>query len=401
MLSGCGPSDHPVDRLTYDGVPGSPAELHLYQDTPVVDVRLMKKRSSGAWEDGWFMVDSGSPITIVEEGMYNTSLSVERFDLFEAFGMTFFDLRLVPLDLFEPYSPLSGVIGGDILRHFTLALDYRHMTAYLFEEYDDLLPVTVPEILPSVSITFSLLGGGVMILPEGGEVTAAATRVTVTVEVEGMDVVAVVDTGASAPVLTPALAESLMERRPERPVLEGIIVDTASGLAEATMTRVARMTLGDAEATSVPCMWVHDELFMYYLSREIGQPVTMLLGGAFLRNFFLVMDYPRTVIHLAPYSDLSHIDSREYVFVGFSLIEWEGAAHVDTVYPSTDAERKGVRQGDRVVSVDGETVSTPSEAAALVDLHQTGEDVLFVLQRGSESLEIPVLLEDLLPPFVE
>lgn len=68
-------------------------------------------------------------------------------------------------------------------------------------------------------------------------------------------------------------------------------------------------------------------------------------------------------------------------------------ACVEHVVRGSPADKGGVRVGDRIVSVDGDKVSEPSEVSRAVAARRTGERISLVLQRGTGTVTTPVLLE--------
>lgn len=398
ISSGCGPKD---DTLDFSGQPGQAVDLEVVADTPAVEVSLKVRASDTGYRQGLFLLDTGSPVTLLEQTVYGVDTGFLRLSELFAFELRFFDLKVGAMDLFGSSSLLTGIIGGDVFRHFTLAVDYRHALTWLFDEYDGDPPVTVGQTAAPFVVGFSLLGGGVLVLPDGDEMEARATRVTVTAEVEGRAVTAVVDTGASAPVLEGGLAGQLFVERPDRPRLDGIEVTTVDGRTSAFITRVTSLAVGEAEVVSVPCLVPENTQVFYFLSREVGRTVSLLIGGSFLRSFFTVIDYPGRKLMLAPYTVTDHIDPEEYVFVGFQMEQAPGRVQVALVYPGTDAEAKGIRVGDEVASIDGQAVTDVAQAYGLVAAHSLGEEVSLGLVRQGAPLSLSVLVEDLLPEFSE
>ncbi len=88
-----------------------------------------------------------------------------------------------------------------------------------------------------------------------------------------------------------------------------------------------------------------------------------------------------------------------------STADWEGNAMarlglksdlgpplVDQVVPDKPAERAGLKEGDRIVAIDGEPVRSPSDVAALTNAHPGGRLVFRVARDGSE-MDVPLTVE--------
>ena len=175
------------------------------------------------------------------------------------------------------------------------------------------------------------------------------------------------------------------------------------GVSDAYVTRVTRLAVGDSEVRSVACLVPDNTMLFFYISQEIGHPVSMLIGGSFLRYFFTVIDFPGRELKLSRYTTTPHIDPQEYVSVGFQMAEGAGpgVVWVALVYPGSDAELKGVWEGDEVTAIDGQTITGLPQALTLVGAHTAGEEVGFSFLRAGTPYDATVLVEDLLPEFLE
>jgi hypothetical protein len=73
---------------------------------------------------------------------------------------------------------------------------------------------------------------------------------------------------------------------------------------------------------------------------------------------------------------------------------WRDAAHTEseppgfallTPRPESELARAGVRGGELLLAVDGQQVRTTDEIQAVIRKHAIGDEVRFLIQRGSES----------------
>ncbi len=68
--------------------------------------------------------------------------------------------------------------------------------------------------------------------------------------------------------------------------------------------------------------------------------------------------------------------------------------YVAAVSEGSDAEKQGIRVGDVITAVDGQSVMTTGEVVAMKDAHQVGDQMTFSIWRPEGSLEISITLMD-------
>jgi hypothetical protein len=279
----------------------------------------------------------------------------------EALGLKFEGAPVVggDLSLSLPDVAIGGLLGGNVLCHFPTSFNYRDAQVTLGPAQD---PTAV---LAATSTPFTLEGGGRGLLPDGKTVvTFYNTRITVKATVEGSEKTFVVDTGASINLVSPALYTQLVADG--RGKMEGLAASTVMGSAQTRVTRVRSLKLGDAEVTGLAVADVSGQL-LTALGAEVGHPVDGLLGGTFLREFFVTADYDNSSLRLARYSTRAHI-SDEFRRVGarLGLARAPSPARyaIDSVLPGTDAAAKGLKAGEALLAVDGQSLNTMEPQAA-------------------------------------
>jgi S1-C subfamily serine protease len=94
-----------------------------------------------------------------------------------------------------------------------------------------------------------------------------------------------------------------------------------------------------------------------------------------------------------PLLGISGIDVSPEVAEEFGLDASQGAV-VDAVQEGTGAEEAGVRPGDIITAVDGETLATMAELVAEVRSRAPGDEVELTLVRDGEELELSVTLSE-------
>ncbi len=383
--------------LDYSGTPGQEVPVTIANSVPVID-------ASADGAPGRFLVDSGSPASILDltGGQPGT-----RRVVLDAFALSFADVPVAVFDLFAgAEEAVNGLVGGDVISGFDLTIDYRNQRGWLAD--DDALPAGVDPatIDDPVWTGAQLRGGGRLDVPgcTTGDcsVHVGATRLLVEVSLESAPPAwFLVDTGATAVVLAPDVADALGD--PARPRLDGVTVTTADGPATAYYTRVAEMSLADgaAVATDVPVLVLPASL-LAPLEDEVGHPIAGLLGGSFLRQFLITLDDPGHRLRLARFRDQDHIDADEFVGVGFTMASQGGVWEVRDVYSGTDAAAEGLVRGEPVVSLDGVTIGGADRATVngILAGFALGDDVPVGVVRAGTDVTVQVAVEDLLPHYI-
>jgi len=129
--------------------------------------------------------------------------------------------------------------------------------------------------------------------------------------------------------------------------------------------------------------------------------VHALVGGKFLRNFLVTIEYGKQVVRLARYSDESHIDTDEYIGPGFDLVtvndvDWT-IKHVNT---TVDAYAKGVRDNEVVDAIGGTPITgqPASFVRPLFKSYAPGTNMPISIRNVPET-DLTVKVYDLLPHY--
>jgi hypothetical protein len=196
-------------------------------------------------------------------------------------------------------------------------------------------------------------------------IVLAPTRVPITVSVEGVDHTFLLDSGASEITVRSTLFGSLIADG--RAVMEGFPITTAAGQTTGRVSRLRTVSVGGEAVTDAAVLsaGTTTDTLIENISMETKQTIDGLLGGSFLREFFLVVDYPHGAVRLQRYPTRDHI-SDELQRVGMSLAadSGTGTMRVDAVYAGSDAAQKGVSVGDQVLTVDGQTLGPLDQISA-------------------------------------
>ena len=307
---------------------------------------------------GRMLVDTGSPFTLVDPTAFAglTLPSQPEVNVAITFGAITVDsvptlpVSVATMDKLE----LGGIAGGNMLEAFSTTFDYRAQT---LELGSGAAPTGVEQ--PGAQVAFQLAGGG-RAQVDNGTVAFPATRVPVTVNVEGTDHPFILDTGASEITVRSSLFDTLTADG--RASVAGFPVTTASGPTTGQVTRIRSMSVGGEAVTGLAAMTIGDML-LDTIAGEIGQPLDGLLGGGYLREFLVTVDYPHRTLRLQRYDTLDFIVD-EFKCVGISLGLNATGACVVAVYLGTDAAQKGIAPGDVLLSVDNQAVDPLDELGA-------------------------------------
>jgi hypothetical protein len=221
-------------------------------------------------------------------------------------------------------------------------------------------------------------------------VTLPPTRITVTANVEGTNHLMLLDTGATNSIVRQSVFDGIAADG--RKVLDEQ-ASTVMGAQSVKLMRAKSIKAGDADVQG-SILGSLDNMVFDELGVEVGQTVDGLLGGAWLREFVVSVDYAGDQLTLRRYPDRAHIHD-ELIRLGFALTQSGGQYNVGMVFAGSDAEAKGLTASTHVVSIDGQTLAglIPSQADALL-LGTAGTTKS--VQTATSTLTIKV--EDLLAP---
>lgn len=360
------------------------------------------------------LVDSGSPITFLDGPAFPGLADGKHQVELAAFGLTFPSFTLASWNAFGGEDSITGIVGGDLLRHFAFTLDYQGGRVWLDDPYDPAARPADVRAQVEASLPMEVKGGGTFTLQGScassgcGTLHVAPTRVMlkVTFESQTTPVWVVVDTGASGMVMDEALLTSLGDAA-GRPRLEGAVFGTVDGAVRGFHSRVWRVRLGTATGggsvavDDVAVMVAPDFDVLDGVSNEVGVRVHALVGGSLLRYFLTTLDYQEGELRLARYDQPSHVDPDEWIGIGLSFQRDGDEWLVREAYTNHDAYMKGVRRGDVVEEINGVPVRGQSGEVidgALAGL-KLGDDVEVRYRRDAALISVRVLVEDLLPHY--
>ncbi len=401
LLVACGCGDDPSGFATM-GMPGIPSPTRVGSNLVFADVAI------DGYPGGRLGVDTGSPLMLVDPAKFPGLVLPVTTQVTADLTVGSFTVDGVPMIRFPTTSgmdPLNfaGLLGGNVMRQFQVRLDYAHPDhAFRLGMPAMEMPAEGVEI-PGNAVAFSLEGGGRGTF-QGEILSVPATRIPLTVDVEGVSHPFILDTGASETTVRAALFDTL--KADGRAQLDGLPISTVMGSTTATVTRVR--TLGVAGATVVnPVVMALGnpigDMLLDGIETEVHHPIDGLLGGNFLREFMVTVDYPGHTLHLQRYTAATIVD--EFKRVGLELATGSATHHfvIGKVYPGTDAAAKQLMVGDELVSIDGQALD-PLDAAAADGLLSGTVGATHAIGLGTaqtsglSNTTVDVLIEDLIPP---
>jgi hypothetical protein len=378
------------------------------------------------------LIDSGSPVVLLDPTLFDRTPPTSeaqipitvKLGLLDANGDPVVVINNVPAlqvsNAMMDALGFGGILGGDVMRNFSVQLDY---SAPMMEGFclGCNASTTRTDVSPGGTIPFTLKGGGRSSVTLGTDAQGNVinspvsnippTRIPLMVSIDGgLPHQFILDTGATEVSLrSTVFADLVSDGRAQ--LVSGIAIMTIAGASNASLTRAKTLTVGSVTVTDLPVMTIVNpdptqppDPLLDSIGNEIGKQVDGLLGGSFLRNFLVSIDYPSGQLHLQPYATPPIPD--EFRRVGFTIgLDATGMNFVvASVYPNTDAAAKGIMVNDEIVSVDGTSlisVGYVASADALLDgTPGTSKMIEFGHKTGTPALAgttLSVLVDDLIP----
>jgi hypothetical protein len=329
------------------------------------------------------LVDTGSPVVLIDPTLFNTPPPTTDAQILAKVDLGLLDASGNPVVIIEQAPVLQvsnammdglgfgGILGGSVMHQFSVQLDY---SAPMMDGF--CLGCTAggrADVLADNVIPFKLKGGGNSAVTlgtdsQGNPINSPAinippTRIPVTVAIDGTAHTCIVDTGATEVSLRSTVYDALIADGRAQ-LSGGIAIMTIAGASGAAVTRAKTIAVGTATAADVPVMTImssdpsRPDPLLSNISQEIGTQIDCLLGGSFLRDFLVTIDYPGGQLHLEPYATPPIPD--EFRRAGFTIGLDATATHfvVASVYPNTDAASQGIAVNDEVVAIDGTNLAS-------------------------------------------
>jgi C-terminal processing protease CtpA/Prc len=172
-------------------------------------------------------------------------------------------------------------------------------------------------------------------------------------------------------------------------------------MSTSSLTRAATVAVGGVVVDGV--VIAHDPSFdtnqLSQLSSDVGYTIDGSLGGTFLHDFYVTVDYAKEQLTLARYQDLSFIlDQGELIGITLGVVSGTGVYEVTAV--SGDAATKKVSVNDVVTAIDGTdlaSVSSLQVAALIYGKVGSTKQVTFGKAAKLANMTVPILVDETLP----
>ena len=138
----------------------------------------------------------------------------------------------------------AGLLGGNVMRQFMVRFDYAHPDHAFRLGMPPMEMATDGVETPGNSADFTLEGGGLGRVGDGGVVSFPATRIPIQVEIDGVTHPFVLDSGASETTVRASLFTTVTADG--RAQLSGLPIMTVMGSSTASATRVSTLTAAGA-----------------------------------------------------------------------------------------------------------------------------------------------------------
>jgi len=290
----------------------------------------------------------------------------------------------------DPAFPLHANLGCTAICKFVATFNYRDVAFGLAPA----APAPPAGLEPEIVLAFSFEGGS-----EVGGVNVPKSRIVVPVTIEGTKYTMMLDTGASYVTVTQAAFTAITQDG--RPTANGGTAETTEGTSTTTVARVSSVVVGGTGGAEVQSVVIaHDTSFdmnLEEVSTDTGQQIDGSLGGTFLHDFYVTVDYATAKVHFARYSDTSFaIDPAEQI--GIALAQ-QGSNYVVAAADQA-AAALGVTSGDVVTSIDGQLITgLPVAQASVLLFGKVGSTKMVAFgaaaHLGYQSVSLTV--EELLP----
>jgi len=284
---------------------------------------------------------------------------------------------LVIMDDSRDASPwqVDGIIGRTLFDSYVTRIDYEASTITLYD------PASVQinnSISPAIPISLDISG-----------IPTIEARVAISGH-EERTLKLVLDLGhRNALFLNVNKAKGII---PPHHTIAGIAGRGIQGVVPSRIGRIQEIQLGSFTLRDVPTSFLEEGVNMG-LSREI---VDGDLGQLVFRKFNLILDYKNRRMLLTPnkYFD----NPNEFDMAGFGFLEQDrdGRISIHNVIENSPASENGIRQGDKIVKINGRDVREFDYYQVYDVLRQNGKRISLTIERGKERMEKTLTLRRLL-----
>ncbi len=328
-----------------------------------------------------FILDSGSGLTVVGSDIAG-ELSLDQIGELPALGAGGVDVgSFVSLDSIEigdvvitdivageldlsnlnrfALEPIDGILGYDFFSRFVVQIDYQDSLLTVFMADDPSLP-----------------GGADTLdieLEQNHPMIAAVINDSITGRFR-------IDTGSMNYLdLYTHIVEEYRLIDESRSTVHNVRVHGLGGQTiESTLGRINSFTIGEMTIRDLPCGFSTADSGLFAVEGIDGN-----IGGGLLAKFTCTFDYPRSKFYLTPNS--SYYERDEMISAGVVAAKQGGKIVVSQILAGSSAEEMGVRVGDVIVKIDGESVSRMElyEVYGLLNSRESNKVELDLISSGT------------------
>ncbi len=260
----------------------------------------------------------------------------------------------------------DGVIGYDLFASYVVEIDYLGRAIRLFDparyvepEGADVVPISIVDNKPYLTGVVSLSG-------------------------RAIEAVFHLDTGSGGAI---GFNGDFVAERDLLAISGPTLPSMSRGVGGATPAR-----LGRADSLTLGKTILKGPFATYALAqgKGVSEQSAGRIGGAILRRFTLIINYPRRAIALLPNANFNR--PLETDMSGLALISSGGLIQVLRVEEASAGAEAGIRPRDRLLSIDGRSVSEMSLEAIRAMLIEDGATRSLLLLRNGRELNLPITL---------
>lgn len=367
---------------------GQAQHIDIISYKPWVYVRLNNSRPLH------FILDAGSPFTLLNTDVPETAgfkRGPDRtFDngfvartytpkaCVNVLGVTLSDIEIGDIELDHVSAVegerLDGLVGGQLFSQYVVRINYMESTVDVFPasyEYKGdgtVLPLTID------GLSFAEAS---LLTPDGRWVRGTF----------------VVDTGVRmALLLNGPFADKNGLLGGEKRVPRASVGVGVNGETRGDIFRVHEIDLGGIHLTDVMSVASRDDVVI-----EQNDPLAGIIGADLLRRFRVTFDYPhkQLILEQTPETYSPFVYDRSGLFLLGEGDDYR-TIRVHSVIAGSPAEDAGIRNGDRLVSVDGKNARRLGLEATRRLFRENNTRYRLVLERDGELVTAHLVTKDLL-----
>jgi PDZ domain len=382
-----------LSRFSLFGAESSGTVPFIFDDNRIF-AQLEFVRPDGTMRKAYAFVDLGTPVMVLDQKLHQElqvdqtssfrfrvgelEIKVEFFETDTGLGMTGGDgKRTVPVE---------AILSASVLTNYQVVFDYAKRTLTIakptLEEKGDAIPCRVNEKTGLVSITAEI----------GGHPYAIA-----------------LDPGSAYSWVNDSVAKQWTTAHPDWRRGIGAIGEanmqtgTDGAEARAEILRLPEIKLGSLKLRQIGMLGIAPQAppvppvpgenkvegnFFDWYSKKAPEPVIGWLGGNVLKDFRVMIDFPR---HTTYWEQESDLDPHDLDQVGLTLEKRNNGYFVAGIAEKAGKETvDGVQVGDKLIQIDDVRVSDATRGAIFAALHgEPGSVRLLMIERGGQRLKVP------------